>query len=78
MWRPEGWKNPFPIEAENNPDSAYAIGRRSFEAGADAMLERLKSQAHQDWLATPAGESAKGKWVFIPDEEARDAKITLH
>ena len=43
----------------------------SFGAGADAMLEYLFSQEHQDWLATPEGELCKGKWVFIPVEQVK-------
>ncbi len=63
MWRPEGWENPHSEEYDAQPHRAVV-----FERGADAILEGLRSQSHQDWLATPEGESCKGRWVFLPEE----------
>jgi len=72
MYRPEGWQNPHPYKVTIEHDErleGFVQGRHEiFEAGADAMLVGLTSQEHQDWLATPEGESRKGKWVFIPDD----------
>ena len=77
-WRPkEGWKNPYKrgrYIAVQHPDKhigeTFENEEKEFqiyEASADAMLEYLSSQKHQDWLATPEGMSCSGKWVFIPD-----------
>lgn len=37
-WRPEGWKNPYP---ESDMPEFPEIGKRAFEAGADAMIEAV-------------------------------------
>jgi len=71
-WRPEGWENkydktPWHTDVDWQQEDV-AIG---FEAGADAMLEALKGQGHQNWLASIEGENCQGKWVFIPDEEQK-------
>ena len=68
MWRPKNWKNINPEYGEvTTNDYLYAISV-SFEAGADAMLEYLLSQKHDDWLGTEEGESYSGRWRFIPKE----------
>ena len=73
MYRPKNWgrrvggiiKNREPVFASDR----LRENRFMVEAGADAMLEALESQEHQDWLATPEGESCSGRWIFIPDEK---------
>lgn len=64
-YRPDGWdyelSKRLPMTC-SDPDVQEA-----FEAGADAMLKVLRSQTHQDYLATKTGKSVKGKWIFIPD-----------
>jgi hypothetical protein len=55
MWRPENWKTPQELGKDN---MAY---RDAFEAGADAMLEALKSKC-------PKIPALGGTWVFIPNE----------
>lgn len=69
-WRPDNWpkirlKAMNDLVARKHPqfDDDYV------EAGAGAILECLSSQKHQDWLATPEGESCSGKWVFIPSDD---------
>lgn len=68
MWRPKGW-NTAEIYAATDDDL--------IEAGADAMLEALRSSRERHDILTvtlPISEhwmdakSVKGKWVFIPDE----------
>ena len=72
MYRPKKWKGyhceELCIECDTNPVDC----NKHFEAGADAMLEYLFSQEHQDWLATLEGETCRGRWVFIPDEQVKE------
>ena len=71
-WRPPNWGD---IKAKKYREGlnlfypANANMELIYEAGAEAMLKYLSSQKHQDWLATPEGESCSGKWVFIPDDD---------
>lgn len=70
IFRPEGWENPYEPDGYKT-DEYLDHGSRdksTFEAGADAMLEGLLSQKHQDWLATCEGEALAGRWVFIPTD----------
>ncbi len=65
MYRPEGWKNPY---SKTTCMECYDESG-AFEAGADAMLEGLKS----DGTHFPKGFSTahlmkKGYLVFIPEE----------
>jgi len=64
-YRPDDWNNPHP----DRNSIFWAGDYEVYELGADAILEYLSSQKHQDWLATPEGESCSGKWVFIPDDD---------
>ena len=64
--RLEGWSNP--LDGKRATELNVKL-YEAYEAGADAMLEGLKSQAHQDFLALHEGETCKGRWVFIPEEE---------
>ena len=42
MYRPEGWKNPYPKEGRAMPENIpWVVFHDAYEAGADAMLEGL-------------------------------------
>jgi len=73
MWRPDDWEEIKPktsLKPTSGEKSSFIDGLNlGVERGADAILEYLSSQKHQDWLATPTGMSCSGKWVFIPDDD---------
>ncbi len=60
-WRPKGWKNPYLQQNES----------RSFEVGADAMLEALRNNQLSPFDPTVMQSNFKGKVVIIPDEEVK-------
>jgi hypothetical protein len=71
-WRPEGWVNPFltPRIIDNRyVDKSY---HSAFEAGADAMLEALRTDSkllfRRDRHYTDKGVEI-GTLVFIPDDK---------
>lgn len=69
-WRPENWKNPHQEDGWDcgNPDMGK-LAHRTFEDGADAMLEALKARANEGIvLLGLKGETDKGLVVFIPDK----------
>ncbi len=47
--RPEGWENPYPVEAMTYPEHQ---ARKIFEAGADAMLEAIWKMAKESPTGT--------------------------
>jgi hypothetical protein len=62
-WRPEGWENPKSQEQLlHPPGSLERISEIAYEAGADAMLEKLRA------MGTPTEKFWPGKRVFIPDD----------
>lgn len=76
MWRPDNWEyqHATKCDIDKNPektwDVAHSYGwRDGYEVGADAMLQHLFSQEHQNWLATPEGEASDGRWTFIPEDK---------
>ena len=58
-YRPKGWENPY---------KKWGVPEDAYEAGADAILDYLTSQEHQDWLADTDGRSCAGRWIFLPEE----------
>ena len=68
MWRHRGWINPY-IE-HSIPPNKFPARAVAYEAGADAMLENLRSNGrfHEDFVEKD-GTERHGWVVFIPDEE---------
>ncbi len=57
MWRPEGWENLYPEEGLALPENIpWIVIHEAFEAGANAMLEALRSNSN------------KGCLTFIPND----------
>ena len=67
QWRPADWDIMNYCSVEEQMESPL-MAMHFFEIGADAMLVYLKSQEHEDWLATEEGQNSKGAWYYIPDE----------
>ena len=74
MYKPEGYKNPYPYNPEPTPtlpNTAY----NAYEAGADAMLEGLMTGVRYRVVAEYVDgkeltiDSKNGYLVFIPEEE---------
>ena len=67
-WRPEGWEESTPIFYKD--DSCLS----AYEAGADAMLEGLKSRGvftygyHTPDIDLHDVPERSGYWCFIPDK----------
>lgn len=87
-WRPKGWKNPFVgvldftgTKPTFNTTNNHKSEKTAFEAGADAMLEKLRERGrHVNGNAsfsslgehyTLSNEGNTGTYLFIPDDEAR-------
>ena len=83
MYRPKDWKNPHEPDgwevSSNQMIDAGEIARGAYEAGADAMLEKLRGQG---WrietirdveIPIPFPTQTKGWLVLIPDEEKAGA-----
>lgn len=77
MYRPKGWIMKQPVAQALEDISKDEVGMARvltpfeislFELGADAILDYLTSQEHQDWLDGTDGKSCAGRWVFIPEE----------
>jgi hypothetical protein len=91
-WRPENWNNLYSSAykscIDTAPEFAIQAGMQglAYEAGADAMLETLKSHTiiNQNGIAGASdsycfilpvgfkGTMTGGKWVFIPNDEVKD------
>ncbi len=75
MYRPEGWKEiKDAIHGKINIDDPYYEGEvdEGIEAGADAMLEKLKDSGtftYGHHSPDIGDQEISGYWVFIPDEE---------
>lgn len=81
MYRPEGWKNDSYdcSVCDTEPEGCPGCGSSAYEAGADAMLERLKKQgyyrAKATYIDSPPlmaylkAEGKQGWLVFISEEE---------
>jgi hypothetical protein len=77
MWRPKDWKKPDAIALKGAKPGLVMLGQvrfltekevNSFEAGADAMLEALRSKGLK--VSNIAFEhQGNGVVVFIPEEE---------
>ena len=69
MYRPKNWINPYLQRAE----SGDWVDSKTFEAGADAMLEALKKEGthtiNHNVIPVTIPGVGKGYVVFIPDEE---------
>ncbi len=82
-WRPEGWQAAVGkavkerFELEGRSDWIFYA-----EAGADAMLESLRTRANKqfsEWIQKEGVEKfgfdvTPGTWVFIPDSEQESTK----
>jgi hypothetical protein len=73
-WRPEGWDSSKAPSTQFEADSAHEMLQKVFEAGADAMLEALKSKGawmtpEQMKLLAPDRKYPFGWLVFIPEKE---------
>ncbi len=77
MYRPKDWKNPYDGEGHVRlfGHDASDVARIAFNAGADAMLEKLKDSGvfayghHTPDIDLNDAPEVSGYWVFIPDEE---------
>ncbi len=69
MWRHEDWKNPYPDEVEQpvitNLPSTRTMMHRAWEAGADAMLNRVNEKL------APLGISFEENGLYVPTKEIR-------
>ncbi len=81
-WRPEGWYRPFEklcrdafsLSTASNPVSIDTLASLSnlseaYEAGADAMLEALRSNQLSPFDPTVMRANFQGKIVVIPDNK---------
>ena len=74
MYRPKDWKNPYKPELLENglwSNSGFSECYDCFEAGADAMLEKLKDSGTFTYgYHSPDIDDQEigGYWVFIPEE----------
>ncbi len=85
-WRPGDWSNPYPTfdNAEENPfcpgekvlgnTCGFDCEHRAFEAGADAMLKKLRSYMGKHVSGTISEPNSflrgiTGTIVIIPDDE---------
>ena len=77
MYRPEDWNNPYHLR--NTATSLVELYNKYpefeiYEAGADAMLEKLKDKGvftyghHTPDIDLSDAPEVSGYWVFIPDE----------
>jgi hypothetical protein len=66
MYRPIGWKNPYPEHIHEHDD---------YEQGADAMLQGLscegsiRTKGDTPTVLIELPNIHNGTWVFIPDKE---------
>ena len=64
-YRPKGWYNPY-LQKDENGDY---VNSRVYESGADAMLDRLRSDSKQMKAYVRFVDETGGTWVFIPDHQ---------
>ncbi len=79
-WRPEGWENPaLDGRIINEPHHNWQEWSNGWEAGADAMLEKLRKTAYAEiknsydplyfFSVDETDTLSKGHLVFIPEDE---------
>jgi len=68
MWRPKDWAETTQSAVTDKMLNSANYIENVFEAGADAMLEALKSQDNKGI----ADNSYTGWWVFIPEREIEE------
>ena len=69
-WRPEGWNNSYrnAFELQGRVDTELEYYGKCFEAGADAMLEVLRTSYVTSSPWTPYDNEMHGTWAMIPDD----------
>lgn len=65
MYRPKDWENPYTRQEGTKQEFQCKL---AFEAGADAILERLMAHNQLDHIEV---RGKKCKVVFIPEEDER-------